>query len=148
MMVKSFPNDSTEKDHNNSALLAQDDTICLPSGDTALDCFSGSWAWLHCLSQAFSVPPITDGTHMQDRRHRSGFHSDSQNPTLPYCHYLSNRIPAHAPTFHPHRTTCTPPSAQVLELPVSLPMLCLCLERPSLPLGLSNEHLNAFQVPA
>ena len=151
-MVRSLFNDSTEKDHTMTVLLAQDDTICLTSGDTDLDCLLGLNSWVRKIPWRRKQQPIlvsfpgesrgqrslagyspwgrkesdtTEATshllstwqlglaallkpgflssshnqwhHLQDRCHRSGFHSDSQNSPLPYCHYLSNCIPAHAP---------------------------------------------------
>lgn len=127
-MVKNV-HDPTKENHNNSALLTQNNTICLPSGDTALDCFSGSWAWLYCSSQASLVPPITSVTHLQDRHHRSGFHSDSHNSTWPYRRFSSKYIPAHSPTrVHPYPTTCMPPSAAGSWTAISLQMLYFCPE--------------------
>lgn len=150
---KRFHNESTEKGHNNSALLTHDNTICLPSGDTALDCFSGSSA-SHITYPRFSQLLLCSMAHTC-KRDATGWVSisNSQNSVLSYGHYSFKLILDHFSScalYSIHTKLLAhlqAPSSWTPHLFANAVPLSTWNVLPYL-IGLSNKHINAFWVPA
>lgn len=54
--------------------------------------------WATSLNPGFLSPPMSEGTHLQERCHRLSFHSNSQNSMLSDGHYSFKLILSHFPT--------------------------------------------------
>lgn len=143
-------NESTGKGHNHSALLTHDNTICLPSGDTASHCFSGSSA-SRITQPRFSqlLPCPTVHTCKRDATGEFPFEFSELGVFWPLLFQTHpGPFPHVCYVFNPNETTCTPPSTKLLNYP----SLCKCYtslyqQCPSLSHRTVNKHINAFWVP-